>query len=513
MRGAVSLVGAGPGDPGLLTLKAKRLIEKADLIVYDYLANPAHLRHARPDAAKLCVGRGFRHKKISQEKINRLIVQAAQKGRQVVRLKGGDPYLFGRGGEEAFFLRSHGIPFQVVPGITSAVACATYAGIPLTHRDFSSAVTFLTGHKAEDRGLDSIAWPNIVSVARGGTLVIYMGFYNLQKIAERLIAYGMSPVTKVAVIEWGTLPRQKSCEGSLAVIALKVAQKKLKAPCVIVIGKVVSLRDQLGWFEKLPLFGKKIVITRTREQSVSLRERLEGLGGGGLACPPLETKPPADFSKMDRAIRRVSGFDWVVFSSVHGVHFFFERLRALKLDARVFQDCRVAAVGPQSGAALEKRGIRPDLIPLVFETKAIASALKKRLTNLKAKKILLVQAAIAPPDLEKNLKKQGALVERIAAYRTLLPKSVPAGLKNFILKEPIDAVTFTSASTVDHFIKIFGPRAVKILARQAAFVSIGPVTSGALKKWGLRAAAQARVFTVDGLIQALCACLRSKRKG
>lgn len=493
----VYLVGSGPGDPGLLTLKAQARLREADLIVYDYLANPAHLKHASEKAVKICVGRGFRHKKLSQNRINRLIVRAAKKGQTVVRLKGGDPYLFGRGGEEALFLRKHGIPFQVVPGITSAVACATYAGVPLTHRDFSSSVTFLTGHKANDKDLDLIPWKNIVSLKKG-TIVIYMGFYNLGKIARLLVKNGMPEATLAAVIEWGTLGRQRSCEGVLITLAAKSAAMKLKAPCIIVIGQVVSLRKSLNWFEKLPLFGKKIALTRTREQSVPLREKLEELGAEVIEFPTIRIEPPLTFTIMDRAIKNLSEYDWVVFSSAHGARSFFDRLFKLRLDSRALKNCRVAAVGPQTAEEIQKRGVRADLVPERYETKALAEAFTKKIGRLKGKNFLLLRAAIAPDELEKALRKAGAGALRVDAYRTLLPRPKPAKLG-----EEIDAVTFTSASTVDNFVKLTGLKKARVLSRRALFASIGPVTSAALRKHGLRISCEASRFTTEGLVAAL----------
>ncbi len=510
MKGCVYLVGAGPGDPGLLTLKAMHLIQKADLIVYDYLANPAHLRHASRSCVNICVGRGFRHKKLSQQRINRLIVRSAKQGKTVVRLKGGDPFLFGRGGEEALFLYRHRVPFQVVPGITSAVACATYAGIPLTHRDYSSSVTFLTGHKAEDDNLDSIRWENIVSL--GGTLVIYMGFYNLKKITERLVAHGMPSKTRVAMVEWGTLGKQRSCRGTLTTVASEAAKKKLKAPCIIIIGEVIALKDRLNWFENLPLFGKKIAVTRTLDPSAALRERLEGLGAEVLEFPTIEIKPPSSFAKLDRAIRKIGNYDWIIFSSVPGVRSFFERLAQLGLDARALAKCRVAAVGPMTSQESQKAGVVPDLVPDRFETKAIANHFKKKFKTLRGKKFLLVRGELAPEGFEKELKKLMGTVDRVDAYRTLLPKSVPASIKNFILKERVDAVTFTSASTVAHFVKIIGLKAARALSGRAAFASIGPVTSNAMKKYGLRRGCQASVYTLEGLIEILCKSLNTRQK-
>ncbi|MBI3251786.1 MAG: uroporphyrinogen-III C-methyltransferase [Candidatus Omnitrophica bacterium] len=495
--GKVYLVGAGPGDPGLLTVKALRLIREADLIVYDYLANPDHLRHAKASAEKICVGRNFRHRRLTQEKINRLIIRAAQKGQAVVRLKGGDPYLFGRGGEEALFLRAHRIRFEVVPGVTSATACAAYAGIPLTHREHSASVTFLTGHRAHDENLDSVSWDAIVSL--GGTIVVYMGFYNLEKIAERLIQKGKPAATPVSVIEWGTLPRQRSCDGTLANIAARVREKKMKAPCLIVIGEVVALRKKLNWFERLPLFGKTVVVTRTAEKSKVFREKLAARGAEVIEFPVIEIRPVSDFSAMDEAIRSLEDFDWIIFTSHYGVRAFFDRLRAKHgKDARALGRTRVAAVGPATACSLERRGVRPDLLPGHYETKAIVDAFKKK-KNLRGKSVLLLRTDIAPPDLERGLKRLGAKTTRVTAYRTRRP----SGRQAWPMRDPVDFVTFTSSSTAHHFVKIMGLQKARKLSRKAVFASIGPVTTKTLKSYGLRVGCEAKIYTTDGLAAAI----------
>ncbi len=500
-QGKVFLVGAGPGDTGLLTVKALSLIREADLIVYDYLANPEHLRFASPEAVKICVGKRFRHRVMTQEKINRIILTAAKKGKTVVRLKGGDPYLFGRGGEEALFLKKNRVAFEVVPGVTSATACAAYAGIPLTHRDHNASVTFLTGHRAHDAHLDSIDWKKIVGL--DGTLVIYMGFYNLAVISRRLMENGMRRDMPVAVIEWGTLPRQRSCEGTLSAIADRVHEQGLKAPCIIIIGDVVSLRKDLNWYEKLPLFGKRVVITRTRDKNSLFRERLERLGPEILELPTIEIQKPSSFRAMDRVIRRIGQFDWAVFTSAYGVQAFFERLAALHKDARALAGVRVACVGPETAAALAEKGIAPDLIPRRFETAALPLELKKNAGSLIGQKLALFRADIAPLALETGLKRLGASVTRVTAYRTRLPKRQSVEIRRALLAGNVDWVTFTSSSTVKHFVALFGLRRVKKMAKRTKFASIGPVTTRTLRGFGLKPACEAKAFTTDGLVAAL----------
>ncbi len=501
MKGKAYLVGAGPGDPELLTLKALRALREADLVIYDYLANPEHLRHAKPGARAVCVGKGFRHQRYSQDRINRLILGAARAGRTVVRLKGGDPYLFGRGGEEALFLAEHRIPFEVVPGVTSATACAAYAGIPLTHRDHNASVTFLTGHRAHDANLDSVDWKGLVSL--GGTLAIYMGFYNLATIARRLTEEGMSPSAKVAVIEWGTLPRQRCAEGTLADIAAKVRRAGLGAPCLIIVGDVVALRRRLAWFERLPLFGRRVVVTRTLAKTASLREKLAAAGAETLEFPSIEILPPRDRAAFDRAVRRAQEADWIVFTSAHAVEAFFSALARQRKDARALGRAKIASVGPATTRALKERGLAADLEPSRYESRAVAEALRRRFKRLKGLKILLPSSDIAPADLEKALRALGTRTQRVTAYRTRAPRSLPPAVRKALASGETDFVTFTSASTVRHFVRAIGPAAARRLSRKACFASIGPVTSAELRKAGLRVGCQARQFTVDGLVEAM----------
>ncbi len=506
-KGFVSLVGAGPGDPELLTLKALRRIREADLIIYDYLVNPEHLRHAKNDSRTLCVGKGFRHKLMSQQKINRLIIREAKRGKNVVRLKGGDPYLFGRGAEEALFLRQHGIPFDVVPGITSAVACANYAGIPLTHREHNSSVTFLTGHRAHDEALDSIDWRRIAAMP--GTLVVYMGFYNLSTIAGRLIANGMRADTPVAVIEWGTLPRQKTCTGTLKNITLLVARMKLEPPCLIVIGDVVTLRPKLDWYEKLPLFGKKVLVTRTRDKAGLLSSKLRALGAETIELPTLEIGSVPDFGPLDAAIRELSRFSWVIFTSSYALDAFFERLSRLKKDARWLRDIRIACVGPDTAAALRLRGFEPDALPQDSESAAIPDAIRAKEGSLKNLPILLVRTNIAPPTLEKRLRKAGAHPHRVTGYITDRARPDSALLRR-LLQNPPDYLTFTSSSTAKNLTVILGKKKMTRLAARSTVVSVGPQTSGTLRSLGLRVKVQASDHSVDGLISAI---IKDARRG
>lgn len=500
-QGKVSLVGAGPGDPGLLTLKALKRLKEADLIVYDFLANPEHLRHAKPGAQTICVGKRFRYQKFSQDRINKMIIRFAKQGKKVVRLKGGDPYLFGRGGEEALVLQQSGVAFEVVPGVTSATACAAYSGIPLTHREHNSSVTFLTGHKAHDENLDQIDWRKIISLH--GTIVIYMGFYNLGRIAQKLMKKGMPANTKISVIEWGTLPRQKSCDGTLADIEKRVLAKNMHAPAMIIVGDVVSLKDKLNWYEKLPFFGKTVLVTRSRDKASSLRDKLEELGAEVIELPTIEITAPSSYSAMDAAIRSLNSYDWVVFTSTYGVDYFFDRLRNKNKDVRAFGAAKIASVGPETSGALLRHGAKPDLEPKRYETLAIAESFKAKYRTLKGKNILLLRTNIAPPALEIALKKQGARVTRVEAYRTRRPAVVSPAAKDAMKKNRIDFVTFTSSSTANHFVQLLGKAQAKTAIKRSRIASIGPVTSRTLRGLGLRVSCEAKKFTTDGLIESM----------
>ena len=499
-NGFVSLVGAGPGDPGLLTVKALSRIREADLIIYDYLVNPEHLRHAKKDCALVPVGKGFRHKKISQQLINRRILSEAKRGKKVVRLKGGDPYLFGRGAEEALFLRDHGVAFDVVPGVTSATAVANYAGIPLTHREHNASVTFLTGHRAHDRALDSIDWRRIAQMP--GTLVIYMGFYNLRVITERLMAHGMSAGTPAAVIEWGTLPKQKTCDGTLSDIADRVQKTKLAPPCLIVIGEVVGLRKRLDWFETLPLFGKKVLVTRSQDKAGRLSERLRALGAQPVELPTLKITAAKNTGALDSAIRGLFLYDWLVFTSTYGVDAFFGRLNSLGKDARTLRCLRVACVGPETARALRERGVEADAMPSDFETRALPAAIRKIAGDLKGLRLLLVRTDIAPIELETLLKKEGAHTHRVTGYRTRRVKPSSKQLTE-LLQEPPDYLTFTSSSTASNLAQALGKSSLKKLAARSRVASIGPVTTRTLRSLGLKPACQASRYDIDGLVNAL----------
>ncbi|MGD8770441.1 MAG: uroporphyrinogen-III C-methyltransferase, partial [Desulfobacterales bacterium] len=395
MKGKVYLVGAGPGDPGLITVKGLECIKNADVLIYDYLASPILLKHAQKHAEILYVGKKGGDHTLSQDEINTLIAEKAQKGLTVTRLKGGDPFIFGRGGEEAEILVKNGIPFEIVPGVTSAIAAPAYAGIPLTHRKFTSTLAFVTGHEDPLKEESSIDW---AALAKGiGTLVFLMGVKNLPFITHRLIHHGMDPDTPVALIRWGTTPRQTTVTGTLHTISERAKDAGFKPPAIIVVGHVVKLREMLKWFENRPLMGLRIVVTRAREQASELVERLSDLGAECLECPTITVVPPDDFNPLDTAIQNLSTYEWLVFTSVNGVNFFFNRLYEKNKDVRALRNVNTAVIGPATAKRLFDFGLHSDIVPESYRAESIIKAFGDK--DINGKKILLPRAKEARPIL------------------------------------------------------------------------------------------------------------------
>lgn len=496
MSGKVYLVGAGPGDAGLLTLKGKVALEHADTVVYDFLANEDLLRYTRPDCERICVGKRPGEKTSSQEEINELLINRAAKGKIVVRLKGGDPFIFGRGGEEAQALVRAGIPFEVVPGISSGYAAPAYAGIPLTHRDLASSVTFLTGHEDPSKSSNSIDWPRLATGA--GTLVLFMGVHNLPEISAALTIQGRDPSTPVAVIRWGTRAKQQTVTGTLADIAAKA--ENIDPPAVIVVGEVVGLREELNWFERLPLFGKRIVTTRTREQSTAMREALEALGAEAVEVPAIEIRDPQSWQPLDEAIGRLEEFDYLVFTSANGVTKFLHRLQDCGRDVRDLKGLRIGAIGPGTAAELAKTGIRADFVPREYRAEGLIEFFQD--VDIRGKAFLIPRAKVARDILPAALEKMGARVEVVESYETVQPQFAPGELDR-ILTPPPDAVTFTSSSTVTNFLRLLENHHFRKVLEGMAIASIGPVTSDTIRKHGLHVAVEAQESTIPGLVQAL----------
>jgi uroporphyrinogen III methyltransferase / synthase len=500
-KGKVYLVGSGPGDPGLLTLKAKECIEKADVVIYDYLANVVFLDYAKKNAERIYVGKeGGRHT-LGQNEINRLIVEKASQGLRVVRLKGGDPFIFGRGGEEAQELVKAGIPFEVVPGVTSAIAVPAYAGIPLTHRDFTATVAFVTGHEDPSKETSNIAWDKIATGI--GTLVFLMGVGNLPKIAASLMEHGRSPDTPVAVIRAGTVPGQRTVTGSLGNIADIAQKEKIKPPAIIVVGDVVSLRKDLNWFEKKPLFGKRVVVTRAREQASDFVARLSELGAECIEFPTIEVIPPLSWKELDRAIGNLERYHWLVFTSVNGVKHFFDRLQDSGQDARNLKEIRIAAIGPKTAEAIRGQGVKPDLIPEEYRAEAVVEAFGKR--GVKGLRILLPRAAEAREVLPQELEEMGAAVEVVEAYRTVRPEGAKNEVRAMLEKGDIHMVTFTSSSTVNNFMEMFEGESERLLGwmKKVAVACIGPVTAKTAQERGLSVRITPSDYTIEALTKAI----------
>ena len=500
-KGIVYLVGAGPGDPGLLTLKAKACLEKADVVIYDYLANEAFLDHADEKAELIYVGKkGGSHTK-SQEDINRLILEKARLGNTVVRLKGGDPFIFGRGGEEAEQLVKAGVPFEIVPGVTSAIAVPAYAGIPLTHRDYTSTVAFITGHEDPTKEASNIAWDKLATSV--GTLVFLMGVGKLPQIAKSLMGHGRSPDTPVALIHRGTVPEQRTVVGTLQDIAERAQKERLKPPAIIVVGDIVKLREQLNWFENKPLFGKCIVVTRAREQASGFLARLNELGAACIEFPTIQVVPPKSWDALDRAMMRLERYQWLLFTSVNGVKYFFERLEHLGMDMRELKDMKVGAIGPKTAEAVYKKGIRPDLVPDEYRAEAVIDAFRK--WDVKGEKIILPRAAKAREVLPTELVKMGASVDEIPAYETVQPDHDKGYVKGMLEKGEIDMVTFTSSSTVTNFVEMFREERqhLKTWMANAAVACIGPITARTAEEKGLTVSLIPEEYTIEALTDAI----------
>ncbi|AEH44750.1 uroporphyrin-III C-methyltransferase [Thermodesulfatator indicus DSM 15286] len=502
MPGKVYLIGAGPGDPGLITEKGRRVIAKADVIVYDYLANPRFLALTREDAEKIYVGKKGGDHTLSQEGINQLLVEKAKEGKTVARLKGGDPFLFGRGGEEAEVLVEHGIPFEIVPGVTSAIAAPAYAGIPVTHREHTSTFTMVTGHEDPTKEDSAIDWE---ALARIGTIAFLMGMKNLPRICENLLRHGKPEDTPVAVVRWGTTPRQKVVVGNLGNIVAKVEEAKLGPPSIILVGEVVKLREKLNWFETKPLFGKRIVVTRTRAQASQLVESLEECGAECLEIPTIKIVPPDSFEPLEQAIEQIETYDWLIFTSVNGVQVFFERLFARGKDARALANTKVAAIGVATAELIKKYGLLVDLLPQEFRAEGLLEALLKE--ELAGKKVLIPRALEAREILPEKLREAGAEVEVVPAYQTILPEEEATRLKKE-LEQGVDVITFTSSSTAKNLLKMLGDEARSLLS-EVVLASIGPITTETLKKAGFTPQVEAKEYTIPGLVKAILEYFRA----
>ena len=495
----VYLVGAGPGDPGLLTLKGKECIEKADVLVYDYLASPFLLKYARSDAERIYVGKKGGDHTLKQQEINQLLVEKAGVGQTVTRLKGGDPFIFGRGGEEVEALLAAGIPFEIVPGVTSAVAAPAYAGIPLTHRKYTSTLAFVTGHEDPEKETSRIDWK---ALARGiGTLVFFMGVKNLPHIVRQLTRHGMAAETLVGLIRWGTTARQKTVTGTLGDIVQKVEAAGLKAPAIIVVGEVVGLREAMQWFENKPLMGKRVVVTRAREQASGLLQRLNEAGADCLECPTIQIMPPDDWALLDRAIENLSDYHWLVFTSVNGVAFFFKRLFELGKDVRALHHIRTACIGPVTKQRLADYGLACDILPKSYRAESVVTAFQDQ--DIAGKRVLLPRAREARPILPEALTQMGAQVDEIGVYVTCIDHGNRTTLVERLKEKAIDCITFTSSSTVKNFKALIPEALFDTLMAPVTIACIGPVTADTARDLGFDVHVVADTYTIAGLMDAL----------
>lgn len=498
--GTVYLLGAGPGDPGLLTLRARDVLGAADVVVYDYLANRAFLGFCRSEAELIYAGKKGGQHTLSQEAINQLLIDRAKQGFRVARLKGGDPYVFGRGAEEAEDFVAAGVDFEVVPGVTSAVAAPAYAGIPLTHRRYASSVSFITGHEDPSKAESSINWSALAG--SGSTLVFFMGVKNLAFICQRLGEAGMDPKTPAALVRWGTTCRQESLASSLDSIAEEAAERGFKAPALLVVGQVVGLRDRLAWFERKPLLGLGVVITRAREQASSLVRLLEEQGACCLEFPTIDIRPLDDYALVRRRIGELTAYSWIVFTSVNGVSHFWRELRGLGLDARALGGLQVAAIGPATAESLEEQGIIPDFVPDKYVAESVVQGLLD--LGVRGKRVLIPRAEKAREVLPESLRAAGAAVDVLPVYRTGLSREDESGVLQALEDGRVQYITFTSSSTVDNFFqRIEARQLARFVPGRVRLACIGPITAETLASYGFEAAIMPEEYTVPGLAHAL----------
>ncbi len=493
----VYLVGAGPGDAGLLTLRGAELLQRADVVVYDALANPELLRLASVTAELISRGKNM---EMPQADITAIIIAKAKAGKTVVRLKGGDPFIFGRGGEEAEALHAEKISFEIVPGVSSITAVPNYAGIPLTHRAHCSSFTVFTGHSDSAEAATALRYEQIAKIP--GTKVVLMGTENLGDWTKSLIAHGLAATTPIAVIQQGTLGKQKSVSGTLATIAKLVAQKKIVPPALTVIGDVVTLREKLNWFEAKPLFGQRIVVTRRTEQAGTFAARLAELGADVLEVPTIKLTLPTEKDAIVDCLLELNSYEWFIFTSANGVNAFFDLFFKRFQDLRDLGGARIAAVGPKTAAALRALHLQVDLQPEEFIGKRIVAEFKK-FQDIENVKMCLLRAEVANKELPDLLHEEGAIVDDIAIYKTVAETEDRTGAAARLAEEGADWVTFTSSSTVEHFHARFDlPKLLKKFP-QLKLASIGPETTKAIAALGLKPALEAKEHTTDGLIAAL----------
>jgi uroporphyrinogen III methyltransferase/synthase len=491
----VYLVGAGPGDPELITCKGRSVLEQADVILYDNLASRALLNFAPHHAERVYVGKKRTEHAFSQDEICRMLIEHVRQGKNVVRLKGGDPFIFGRGGEEAEALADAGIEFEVVPGVTTPLGIAAYCGVPLTHREHTSVVTFITGHD-----VSALEWDK---VAASETIVVFMGLTGFSDIARALIEHGKAADTPAMVVRWATRPDQVTLAGTLGDLPSRIKRHGLKPPATIVVGPVVQLREKLNWYERLPLFGTRIIVTRAAEQAGTLSAKLRALAADVVEFPTIEIRAMEDYGPLDAAIERLPSYDWLIFTSVNGVRYFLERLDKSARDLRSLR-ARVCAIGPATRQAVENLHLKVDVVPQDYVAESLVKAFDP--FDIRGQRMLLARAAAARELLPEELRRRGACVEVVPAYRTVIPENAAECVREVFARKP-DWVLFTSSSTVKNFLSVAGARALE----GVGVASIGPVTSETARKLGVQVTVEAQPYTLDGLIAAVVAARHNSR--
>lgn len=497
MTRKVYLVGAGPGDYKLITLKGLECIKKADVILYDRLANPRLLDYAREGVEKIYVGKAPNRHSLKQEEISQLILDKALEGNIVTRLKGGDPYVFGRGGEEAKLLKEHNVEFEIVPGITSAISVPSYAGIPVTHRGVSASFHVITGHEDPTKKESMLDYSVLAKLS--GTLLFLMGISNLSKICSSLIKYGQSPDKPVAIIRKGTRPEQRTVIGTLSTIEEIVKREGITNPAIILVGDVVNLREELNWFEKLPLFGKNILVTRARAQSSRLSDTIESLGGQPLEYPTIKVKKYDDPNK-EAVLNSIDSYKWIIFTSVNGVKYFFDELKDNKKDARALYNTKIVAIGPATAKEVENHGIYVDYIPESYVAESVIDAIKNDVKE--GDKVLLPRALEARSLLIDDLTSRGLVVDNLPIYETIIPDTDKVELNRLIVEEEIDVITVTSSSTAKNLCKLVDDSNMDKL-KSIPVISIGPITTNTASELGLNVVTTADEYTIEGLVDSL----------
>ena len=498
-RSKIYLVGAGPGDPGLLTLKARQVLQQADVVIYDFLTNPRLLGYAS-HAELINAGKRHGHQTISQDHINKLIVQKALENKIVVRLKGGDPFIFGRGGEELASVVEANLPFEVIPGVSSAIAVPAYAGIPLTHRDLSSNVVFLTGTEHPEKPQTMIPWDAIAQI---GTIVVMMGLTVMQNVTERLIAAGRDPQTLVTAIQWGTWPNQRSVQGTLDTIVEKITHQQFTAPVLTIIGDVCQFYEHFNWFEKQPLFGQHILVTRTDSGIYSLAEKLIAAGAQVTTCPTISMEAPLSWKAFDQIAKNPTKVNWVIFTSINGIERSMEHLRELGKDGRVFGSCRIACVGGSSANYLEKFFLTADVVPQYYQSEGLIDVLKP--FSWEGQHVWMPQAEDSRGILEQTLTQWGGIVHATPVYRNVLPAVDMDPVVGLLEERELDWITFTSSSTVKNFFKLL-PDAGKVALRKHSpqVACIGEITAQTARQYQLDVTLIPEQQNIKGLVQALC---------